>query len=186
MTSNSYSIFQTRFGTMGIIWTDTENGYKINRIFLPNEANSIEKRIREQFVYSKERSSPQISGFISKIKNFLDGEKVDFDLNTIAFEMCTDFQKRVLLLEYKIPRGWISTYGRIAVQLCVPHGGRAVGNALSRNPFPIVIPCHRAIRSNGSLGGFQGGIKMKKHLLKNEGIKFSKSNRVLMKNIYYS
>jgi len=185
MTRNSYSIFQTRFGTMGIVWTVIENGYKINRIFLPNEADSVEKRIKKQFVYSRERSSSQISGFISKIKNFLDGEKVDFDLNNIAFDMCTDFQKRVLLLEHKIPRGWISTYGKIAAQSGILHGGRAVGNALSRNPFPIVIPCHRAIQSNGSLGGFQGGIKMKKNLLENEGVKFSKSNRVLMKNVYY-
>jgi methylated-DNA-[protein]-cysteine S-methyltransferase len=185
MTHNSHAIFQTRFGTMGIVWTDIENGYKINRIFLPNEVNSVEKRIKKQFVSSRERSSSQISSFINKIKKFLDGEKVDFDLNNIAFEMCTDFKKGVLLLEYKIPRGWISTYGRIATQLGILKGGRAVGNALSRNPFPIVIPCHRAIQSNGSLGGFQGGIKMKKNLLENEGIKFSKSDRVLMKNIYY-
>ncbi len=185
MTHNSYSIFQTRFGTMGIVWTDIEKGYKIKRIFLPKKDDSIEKRIKKQFVFSKERSSSQISGLISKINNFLDGEKVDFNLNNIAFEICTDFQKRVLLLEYKIPRGYISSYGKIAAQLGIPHGGRAVGNALSRNPFPIMIPCHRAIQSNGSLGGFQGGIKMKKSLLENEGIQFSKSNRVIMKNIYY-
>ena len=147
--------------------------------------DSVEKRIKKQFIDSKKKSSSQISIFISKIKKFLDGEKVDFDLNNVGFEMCTDFQKRVLLLEYKIPRGWISTYGRIAAKLGVFKAGRAVGNALARNPFPIVIPCHRAIKLNGGLGGFQGGIKMKKILLKNEGVQFSKSNRVLMKNVYY-
>jgi methylated-DNA-[protein]-cysteine S-methyltransferase len=170
---------------MGIVWSDNKCGYKINRIFLPNKAELIEKCIKRQFIYSTEKSSPQISDLISKINNFLDGEKVDFDLNNIALETCTNFQRRVLLLEYKIPRGWISTYGRIAYQLGVLYGARAVGNALSKNPFPIVIPCHRAIRSDGSLGGFQGGIKMKKTLLKYEGIEFSKYNKVLMKNIYY-
>ena len=185
MNFNSYTIFQTRFGTMGIVWSEIENKYKINRIFLPNEADSIEKRIKKQFVYSGEKLSSQISDFISKIKNFLDGEKVDFNLNNIELEMCTDFQKRVLLLEYKIPRGWISTYGRIANHLRVLNGARAVGNALSKNPFPIVIPCHRTIQSDGSLGGFQGDIKMKKILLEYEGIKFLKNNRVIMKNIYY-
>jgi methylated-DNA-[protein]-cysteine S-methyltransferase len=185
MTYNSYSIFETRFGKMGIVWTDIENEYKINRIFLPKEAESIERCIKKQFVHSKEKVASQILDYICKIKNFLDGKKVKFDLNKITFDVCTDFQKRVLLLEYKIPRGWISTYGRIATQLGLANGGQAVGNALSRNPFPIVIPCHRAIQSNGSLGGFQGGIKMKKILLENEGVKFTNSNRVLMKNIYY-
>jgi len=185
MIGSSYSIFQTRFGMMGIVWTDSENSYRINRIFLPNEVNFVEKRIRKQFIHSKEKSSPHNSDFVNKIKEFLDGKNVDFDLDNIALDSCTDFQKKVLLLEYKIPRGWVSTYGRIAAQLGVPHGGRAVGNALSRNPFPIVIPCHRAIRSNGDLGGFQGGIKMKKMLLENEGITFSKSGRAFMKKLYY-
>ena len=180
-----YSIFQTRFGTMGIVFSDIENGYKINRIFLPHEADSLEKRIKRQFVHSLEKFSYEISDFIDKVKKFLDGKKVVFDLNIISLEMCSDFQKRVLLLEYKIPRGWISTYGRIANRLGVPYGGRVVGNALSSNPFPIIIPCHRAIRSDGSLGGFQGGIKMKKALLEYEGIKFSGYNKVLMRNIYY-
>ena len=185
MTQKSYIIFQTRFGTMGIVWTDIENEYKINRIFLPNEMDLVEKRIKKQFINSRETSSSQIFILICKIKKFLDGKEIYFDLNNIAFEMCTDFQKRVLLLEYKIPRGRISTYGRIASKLGVLKGGRAVGNALARNPFPIMIPCHRAIQSNGGLGGFQGGIKMKKILLENEGIQFSKPNKVLMKNIYY-
>jgi methylated-DNA-[protein]-cysteine S-methyltransferase len=170
---------------MGIVWMDIENEYKINRIFLPNEMDSVEKRIKKQFIDSREESSSQISILINKIKKFLDNEEIYFNLNNIAFEMCTDFQKRVLLLEYKIPRGWISTYGRIASKLGIPKGGRAAGNALARNPFPIIIPCHRAIQSNGDLGGFQGGIKMKKILLENEGVQFIKSNRILMKNVYY-
>lgn len=185
MNCNSYSIFQTRFGTMGIVWSDIEKGYKINRIFLPSEDKSIEKRVKKQFFYSSEKPPLQISSLINQIKKFLDGEKVDFNLDNIALETCPDFQRRVLMLEYKIPRGWISTYGRIANKLGIFNGARAVGNALSNNPFPIVIPCHRAIKSDGSLGGFQGGIKMKKTLLEFEGIKFSKFNRVLMKNIYY-
>jgi methylated-DNA-[protein]-cysteine S-methyltransferase len=79
----------------------------------------------------------------------------------------------------------VSTYGRIAKILGTPDGARTVGNVLSRNPFPIVIPCHRAIRSNGQLGGFQGGLEMKQVLLRFEGIEFSRSGRVLTKRIYY-
>jgi methylated-DNA-[protein]-cysteine S-methyltransferase len=185
MTCNSYSIFQTRFGKMGLVFTDIENGYKIKRIYLPSQVNSVENLIKKQFVNSIEKSSSDITIFIEKIIKFLEGKIVEFDLDNISLDMCSDFQKRVLLLEFKIPRGWISTYGRIAARLGVLKAGRAVGNALARNPFPIVIPCHRAIQSNGDLGGFQGGIKMKKTLLKNEGIKFLRSNSVLMENVYY-
>ncbi len=65
------------------------------------------------------------------------------------------------------------------------NGARVVGNALARNPFPIIIPCHRAIKSNGALGGFQGGIKMKRALLELEGIEFSERGMVVTKRIYY-
>jgi methylated-DNA-[protein]-cysteine S-methyltransferase len=60
-----------------------------------------------------------------------------------------------------------------------------VGHALATNPFPIAIPCHRAIRSNGELGGYRGGIEMKKKLLAMEGICFSSSRKVAMDHLYY-
>jgi methylated-DNA-[protein]-cysteine S-methyltransferase len=89
------------------------------------------------------------------------------------------------LAEHRIPRGWVSTYGRIAKSLAVPRGARAVGSALSHNPFPIIIPCHRALRSNGELGGFQGGLAMKRALLELEGVQFSPTGRVLTDRVYY-
>ncbi|MHA1663588.1 MAG: methylated-DNA--[protein]-cysteine S-methyltransferase, partial [Candidatus Thorarchaeota archaeon] len=55
---------------------------------------------------------------------------------------------------------------------------RAVGNALARNPFPIIVPCHRAIRSDRTLGGFQGGLKMKRRILEMEGVEFDSTSRV--------
>ena len=107
------------------------------------------------------------------------------DLDGIALEKCSEFQQRVLLAVHKIPRGWVSTYGRIARSLGIPGGARAVGRALSRNPFPIIIPCHRAIRANGELGGFRGGLKMKQALLELEGVEFSQTGKVLTDRIYY-
>jgi methylated-DNA-[protein]-cysteine S-methyltransferase len=89
------------------------------------------------------------------------------------------------LAEYRIPRGWISTYGRIARHLGTPGGARAVGGALARNPFPIIIPCHRAIGANSELGGFRGGLEMKRALLELEGVEFSQTGKVLTDRIYY-
>ena len=99
--------------------------------------------------------------------------------------MCTPFQRRVLLAEFGIPRGYVSTYGRIARFIRVPDGARAVGNALAGNPFPIVIPCHRALRSDGSIGGFQGGREMKERLLRMEGVRIGEDGRVVMEHVWY-
>ena len=96
-----------------------------------------------------------------------------------------EIQKRILLAEFRIPRGWVSTYKRIANNIGIHKGARVVGNALAKNPFPIIIPCHRTIKTNGDLGGFQGGIKMKRALLELEGIKFSDRGIVITDRIYY-
>ena len=82
----------------------------------------------------------------------------------------TRFQVRVLLEVYKIPRGSTASYNDIANRVGRPNAYRAVGTAVRKNPFPIKIPCHRVIKSDGSLGNYSGGgSRMKAKLLKNEG-----------------
>lgn len=145
----------------------------------------MEGFLQRTFVSIKRFSCPNIAELGKQIQSFLRGEVVNFELSIITLEKCSEFQRTVLLAEYKIPRGWVSTYGRIARSLEVPAGARAVGSALSQNPFPIIIPCHRAIRSNGELGGFQGGLQMKRALLEFEGVEFSTLGRVIINRIYY-
>ena len=173
------------FGSFGIVWQKTGNGPKVQRVFLPNERTPVEKLIHAEFVDSKPMSCHDISELGERIQSFLKGEPAKFELDIVSLEICSAFQRRVLLAEYGIPRGWISTYGRISKNLGIPNGARAVGRALSRNPFPLIIPCHRAIRSNGELGGFQGGLKMKKALLGYEGVRISDEGKVLTTRISY-
>lgn len=87
-----------------------------------------------------------------------------------CLDCCSKFQQKVLRATSAIPRGKVSTYQCIAKQIGKPKAARAVGRALANNPFPLIIPCHRVIRSDGSLGGYQGGLKMKRALLKKEGV----------------
>ena len=84
----------------------------------------------------------------------------------------TAFQKKVWSEIDKIPRGEVVTYSQIAKNIEHPKAARAVANACGANPNPIIVPCHRVIRSDGELGGYSGpgGIKKKKELLENEGI----------------
>jgi O-6-methylguanine DNA methyltransferase len=80
----------------------------------------------------------------------------------------SSFQKKVYEAVKKIPPGEVRTYGWVAKKIGNPRAARAVGGALHRNPFPIVVPCHRVVAKNG-LGGYNGGLKKKKALLRSEG-----------------
>jgi len=86
----------------------------------------------------------------------------------------TQFQLKVWSYLKKIPKGKLKTYAQVAKAIGKPKAVRAVANAIGKNPFPPKIPCHRVIRSDGTLGGYsaKGGIKTKKKLLKNEGFSF--------------
>ena len=84
----------------------------------------------------------------------------------------TKFQIKVWKYLKTIPKGEIRTYSQVAKAIKMPKAARAVANAIARNPYAPKIPCHRVIRSDGSLGGYSGpgGVKKKKKLLKSEGI----------------
>ena len=86
----------------------------------------------------------------------------------------TDFQRRVWKEISKIPFGETRTYKDLAIAIGKPNSSRAVANACGKNPYPVIIPCHRVIRSDGKLGGYSGvgGVKKKKELLKLENVKF--------------
>ena len=82
----------------------------------------------------------------------------------------TSFQKSVWAVTSKIPFGSVLAYGEIAEIIDNPKATRAVGSAMGANPIPILVPCHRVIRGDGSIGGFGGGLEIKRWLLQHEGI----------------
>jgi len=157
----------------------------VQRLFLPSAQPPTEELVRANFAHARRRSCPAIAELGDRLQSFLAGEAVAFTLDIVALDRCSAFQQRVLRAEHQIPRGWVSTYQRIARHLGLLNGARAVGGALARNPFPIIIPCHRAISAHGELGGFQGGPQMKRALLELEGIEFSPAGKVITSRIYY-
>jgi methylated-DNA-[protein]-cysteine S-methyltransferase len=181
----SYILLSSTFGTLGLVWQGTQEGPKVHKVLLPQDQTPTEQAIKILFVGAHPLSCPEIMTLGEQIGRFLEGADIVFPLDLLALETRQPFQRRVLLAEHQIPRGWVSTYGRIATSLGVPRAARAVGNALARNPFPILIPCHRAIQSGGGLGGFQGGVRIKRALLELEGVEFSPTGRVVTDRVYY-
>ena len=179
--NNYYKIFNSKYGNILILWKYKSNIPKIYRLFI-NMKDAVIKNIIPDI---KESSCSMVDEIIKNINSYFSGKAIIFDLDIIDLDVCSGFQKKVILAEYKIPRGYVSTYQRISNHIAKPGGSRAVGNALAKNPFPVIIPCHRAVRSDGSLGGFQGGIQMKHELLKMEGINFTKNNKILFEKLYY-
>ena len=180
-----YLIIPSVFGAFSILWRESGGKSKIFRIILSKNQDSALKLIQNTFSIACQSSNPTILHLVSLMQSFLSGKLVEFDLNLLAFETCSNFQQRVLLAENSIPRGWVSTYGRIGKYIGINRGARAVGNALAGNPFPIISPCHRAIRSDRTLGGYQGGLEMKRALLEFEGIKISETGKVIVPRYYY-
>lgn len=169
------------FGDITLIWGDGDGLPPVRRIFLARE----EKLPLGGFPGLRPGSNGLIGSLRSDMIRFLSGENVELDLKLCALELCADFRRRVYLAEYRIPRGRVSTYGRVAAKIGHPGAARAVGTALAQNPFPIIVPCHRAIRANGDLGGFGGGLPMKEALLRGEGVEFIRPGRVDMRRVNY-
>lgn len=92
----------------------------------------------------------------------------------------TPFQRRVVSLLPRIPRGTTVTYGRLAAMAGSPGAARAIGAAMARNPLPIILPCHRVIASDRTLRGFSGhgGLKTKRALLSGEGVRWERDGTV--------
>jgi len=116
------------------------------------------------------RSDDAAAEAMKQVKEYLEGQRTKFDL-PLDMSALSEFQRRVLNIALKIPRGKVLTYGDVAKAIGKPQASRAVGQALGHNPVPIVIPCHRVLGSDGSLHGYSGGggIRTKKWLLELEG-----------------
>ena len=171
----------SKYGEIVIVWRDGGSA-PVKRIYL---ATGEEETCAEAFPGAERGTNALIDSLRRDMGLFLAGEPVTLDVGLCDLGRCYPFQRRVLLAEHGIPRGWVSTYGRVASHIGAHRAARAVGTALGRNPFPIVVPCHRAVRSTGALGGFRGGLEMKRRLLEGEGVVFRENGMVSMERVHY-
>ncbi len=110
-----------------------------------------------------------IEGIARQLAEYFRGERNRFEV-PLDFSGISPFTHAVLAATSEVPFGRLATYRDIAQRIGRPEAMRAVGNALGRNPIPIIVPCHRIVRSDASLGGYTGGIEIKQRLLAHEGV----------------
>jgi methylated-DNA-[protein]-cysteine S-methyltransferase len=126
-----------------------------------------------------EELSARISPRVLEVPAKLDGIRRQLDqyfdgrLRRFRFELdwalVGPFGRKILAATARIPYGTVASYGEVAARTGNPRASRAAGNALGANPIPIVVPCHRVVRSGGALGGYTGGLERKEFLLRLEG-----------------
>ncbi len=175
---NQKIIKSTPFGSVGIIRTLLSGNPRVARVLLSRPGLSAEDKISQLYPDSQTASCSEIESVADAINGILEGNDIEISLDVADLASCSEFQQSVLRAEYRIPRGSVSTYRLIARHLGKQNGARAVGNALATNPFPVIVPCHRAIRSDRHLGSYQGGLAMKRVLLEKESVQFDPAGRV--------
>jgi methylated-DNA-[protein]-cysteine S-methyltransferase len=113
---------------------------------------------------SEEAPEEALNGLADRLRRYARGEPVAFP-DALDFEGVSSFQRAVWEATRDIPHGRTCSYGELAARVGRPGAARAVGQAMAHNPWPIVVPCHRVVASNGGLGGYGGGLDMKERLL---------------------
>lgn len=164
-----YHIFETSWGYCGVLLS--EKG--IVQLSLPVSSRDRLKKLMVQehpeAVSGDVSTDPLARRLIREIREYFDGRAVDLDF-PLDLSGSTAFQRRIYHALRKVGYGETKSYGKLAAGAGLPSSARAAAGTVARNCIPLVIPCHRIIRSDGSIGGFSGpgGIKMKKRLLEME------------------
>lgn len=155
-------IFSTPWGWMGL--SETPRG--LDAIVLP-------KRSRQAVLAAlgpaaKRAGSPRLTEAKRQLLEYFTGRRGNFKV-ALDLSKGTTFQRRVWKLLQRVPYGKLRSYQWVAARVGGPRYARAVGNAVGANPLPIVVPCHRIVAQDASLGGFSGGLPTKRKLLRLEG-----------------
>lgn len=165
-------LFDTAIGACGIAWTQDA----LAAVQLPEatEALTRERLLRHVGDVAPAEPPAFVQAAIGRIQRLLQGARDDLCDLPLDLEGVPDFHRRVYAITRAIPPGEVLTYGEVARRLGEPGASRAVGQALGRNPFAPVVPCHRVLAAGGRSGGFsaEGGADTKLRMLEIEKARF--------------
>ncbi len=156
----NYTIFNTDMGWVGML----ASAKGLLGITLPQRSAQEACQLLGDSVNRATCSLHLFRDLMERLKVYFGGHRTTFP-DKLDLSQATHFQREVWEITRRIPYGETRSYAWIAEQIRKPRAMRAVGQALGKNPLPIIVPCHRVVASDGKLGGFSGGVKMKRHLL---------------------
>jgi methylated-DNA-[protein]-cysteine S-methyltransferase len=155
-----YTTFNTDIGWVGILGSATG----LLRTTLPHRSVQEVSQLLDDSVNNAIWSPDLFKDLMERLRVCFNGHRTTFP-DELDLSGATHFQREVWEITRLIPHGETRSYSWVAEQISKPRTMRGVGQALARNPLPIIIPCHRVVASAGKLGGFGGGVEMKRHLL---------------------
>jgi methylated-DNA-[protein]-cysteine S-methyltransferase len=170
-TTQHYFVFETAAGFCAIAWSDAG----ITRFMLPSRtAEATEHNLRRRIPNSALGAPPaHVLAAVDAAKRYFNGEQIDFSDLQLDLGGQADFFKQIYAAARRVAWGQTTTYGALAKQLGAgPEVARSVGQAMAKNPVPLIIPCHRVLAAGGKLGGFSapGGSATKQRMLELEGV----------------
>ncbi len=172
MSDLRFHLFTTAIGDCGVVW----GGRGVAGVQLPEKSTRATRaRVARRFPDAREAAPPSdIARAVAAIVALLAGERKDLGSIAIDLDGIADFGRRVYAVARSIPPGGTLSYGEIAAQLGDRKLAREVADALSRNPVPLIVPCHRVLAAGGKMGGFSapGGVRTKLRLLSIEGARY--------------
>ena len=161
----SYAPVDSPFGTL--LLAATKRG--LVRVAFPEEdTDSVLERLARRLSPRIVEAPSRLDRARRELEEYFSGRRHEFEL-ALDWRLVGPFGRRVLRVTSEIPYGGVLSYAEVALDAGSPRGSRAAGNALGSNPIPIVIPCHRVLRTGGALGGYGGGLERKRWLLELEG-----------------
>lgn len=177
MRRSSCCVFDTRIGWCGIAWTDGGNPAVVTHFQLPEDTLELTESRIARSSGAREATTPQaeIGQVIKQVCRHLEGDVQDFRDVVLGVTEENGFPQEVYEAARLIPAGETRTYGGLTKILGRPGSSQAVGQALVRNPIPLLIPCHRVATGGGRLARFSayGGLAIKARLLAIEGASLS-------------
>jgi methylated-DNA-[protein]-cysteine S-methyltransferase len=170
-TTHHYLIFETASGFCGIAW----NNVGITRFQLPTGSVEAAERLLLRKAQGAEPGlpTPDVTEAVAAAKRYFAGEETDFSGFTLDLDDQDALFKQIYMAARQVGWGRTTTYGTLAKDLGAgPEAARDVGQAMAKNPVPLIIPCHRVLAAGGRVGGFSapGGAATKIHMLKLEGV----------------
>lgn len=172
-STSGYVIFETARGFCGIAW----NGFAIIALQLPaRSADAVERLLRRRAPGAGAAPGsppPAVAEVVTSVQRYFDGEDADFSAVELDLHAHEPFARQIYEAARRVRWGQTTTYGALAKQLGAgPEAARDVGQAMARNPVPLIIPCHRVLAAGNRIGGFSapGGSAAKRRMLELEGV----------------